>query len=235
MTFEELQRRLAEVPARHKEISVIASLDDEPALPSARLLDIALRAASAAREIALSVYDGRPSSEPHWFDTWPGAHYRLLAALVRTLKPMRVVEIGTFTGMGTLALAQELPAGGSVTTFDLHSWHGFEQTWLAPGDFEQGRVRQVLHDISAPGGIEAHRALFEAADLVFVDGPKDGHTEARMLDNLATLSLPAHALVVFDDIRVMNMVATWRRIARPKLDLTSFGHWSGTGLIDWNA
>ncbi len=62
MTFDELQRRLAEVPARHKEISVIASLDDEPARPSARLLDIALRAASAAREIALSVYDGRPSA-----------------------------------------------------------------------------------------------------------------------------------------------------------------------------
>ncbi|MFS2051806.1 hypothetical protein ACEN9J_00045 [Variovorax sp. Varisp41] len=122
-----------------------------------------------------------------------------------------------------------------MTTFDLHPWHGFEQTWLAPADFEQGRVRQVLHDISASGGVEAHRALFEAADLVFVDGPKDGHTEARMLDNLATLNLPAHALVVFDDIRVMNMVATWRRIARPKLDLTSFGHWSGTGLIDWNA
>ena len=24
-------------------------------------------------------------------------------------------------------------------------------------------------------------------------------------------------------------------IARPKLDLTSFGHWSGTGLVEWHA
>jgi len=21
---------------------------------------------------------------------------------------------------------------------------------------------------------------------------------------------------------------------KPKLDMTSFGHWSGTGLVDWN-
>lgn len=80
----------------------------------------------------------------------------------------------------------------------------------------------------------APRALFESADLIFVDGPKDGHTEARILANLDTLKLAPHVVIVFDDIRVMHMVDTWRRIARPKMDLSSFGHWSGTGLIDWN-
>lgn len=38
---------------------------------------------------------------------------------------------------------------------------------------------------------------------------------------------------LFDDIRVWNMLAIWRGIRRPKLDLTSFGHWSGTGLVDY--
>jgi len=32
----------------------------------------------------------------------------------------------------------------------------------------------------------------------------------------------------------MNMVGIWRRVTRPKFDITSFGHWSGSGLIDWN-
>jgi hypothetical protein len=27
------------------------------------------------------------------------------------------------------------------------------------------------------------------------------------------------------------MVDLWRRIPYPKLDATSFGHWSGTGLV----
>jgi hypothetical protein len=35
-----------------------------------------------------------------------------------------------------------------------------------------------------------------------------------------------------DDIRFVNMVDNWNAIASPKLDLTSFGHWSGTGLVD---
>jgi hypothetical protein len=39
---------------------------------------------------------------------------------------------------------------------------------------------------------------------------------------------------MFDDTRVLNMIEIWRRLNRPKLDLTSFGHWSGTGLVDWN-
>lgn len=232
MTVDELNRKFAEVPARHKEVSIIASMDDEPARPSRRLMGIALQAVSAAIDVALPIYEGRASKEPHWFDTWPGEHYRLLAALVRTLKPKTVIEIGTFTGMGTLALAQELQ--GTLTTFDLLAWNSFADTWLAPADFSEGRVRQVLHDISTPGGIEPHRALFESADLIFVDGPKDGRTEADILVNLSTLNLSRDVVVVFDDIRVVNMIDIWRRVAQPKMDLTSFGHWSGTGLIDWN-
>ncbi|ADU38164.1 O-methyltransferase [Variovorax paradoxus] len=234
MTLDELNRKFAEVPARHKEVSIIASMDDEPARPSRRLMDIALQAVSVAIDVALPIYEGRASKEPHWFDTWPGEHYRLLAALVRTLKPKTVIEIGTFTGMGTLALAQDLQPSGTLTTFDLLAWNSFADTWLAPADFSEGRVRQVLHDISTPGGIEPHRALFESADLIFVDGPKDGRTEADILVNLSTLNLSRNVVVVFDDIRVVNMIDIWRRVAQPKLDLTSFGHWSGTGLIDWN-
>jgi len=234
MTLDELNRKFAEVPARHKEASIIASMDDEPARPSRRLMQAALNACAAAMDVALPIYEGRASKEPHWFDTWPGEHYRLLAALVRTLNPKTVIEIGTFTGMGTLALAQDLPPSGTLTTFDLLAWNSFPDTWLAPSDFAVGRVRQVLHDISAPGGIEPHRALFESADLIFVDGPKDGQTEKGILANLATLNLSRDVVVMFDDIRVVNMIDIWRRIARPKMDLTSFGHWSGTGLIDWN-
>ncbi len=38
---------------------------------------------------------------------------------------------------------------------------------------------------------------------------------------------------MFDDIRLMNMVEIWNNLAKPKLDLTSFGHWAGTGLVSW--
>lgn len=227
--------QFAKLSARHKEPSVIASMDDDPAKPTQRLVDLTVGALSRIASTPLTIFEGRPSTEPRWFDTWPGEHYRLLAAMVETLKASTLIEIGTFTGMGTLALLQALPSDGRLVTFDLLPWNSFEQTWLAEKDFADGRVSQVLANIAEPGGIAPYRELFETADFIFVDGPKDGVTESRMLDALATLNLKRNAIVFFDDIRVMNMVDIWRRIARPKFDITSLGHWSGSGLIDWNA
>jgi len=66
-----------------------------------------------------------------------------------------------------------------------------------------------------------------------VDAAKDGRTEKVLLELFETLRFRTPPIVVFDDIRLWNMVGIWRSVSRPKLDATSFGHWSGTGLIDW--
>ena len=232
-----LARQFFDMPARHKELSVIASMDDDPAKPNQRLLDLVVDVLPQTCKMRLPIFEGRMSAEPRWFDTWPGEHYRLSAAMVKTLHATTVIEIGTFTGMGTVAILQGLRPDGQVVTFDLVPWNDFEHTWLQDEDFtktEGGRVTQVLADVSAPGGIEPYRVLFEAADFIFIDGPKDGTTESRILANLATLTLRRDPIVFFDDIRVMNMVGVWRRVSRPKFDITSLGHWSGSGLIDWN-
>ena len=127
-------------PARQKAWSILASADDDPAKPSKRLIDVALAAASRARSIEVHAFDGRASSEPHWWETWPGEHYKLLAALVAELSAKRVVEIGAFTGLGTLTLAEALPADGSVTTFDIAPWRDFAETWFVEADFASGRI-----------------------------------------------------------------------------------------------
>ena len=44
---------------------------------------------------------------------------RLLEALIVVSGAQRVLEIGTFTGFGTLAMAAALPAGGTVTTLEV--------------------------------------------------------------------------------------------------------------------
>jgi predicted O-methyltransferase YrrM len=230
--YSDAARAYAATPAEHKEFSIIASAEARP--PSTRLLDVALAAAARARDVRFRSYAGRASREPHWFETWPGEHYKLLAGLVGALEARRVVEIGTSTGMSALALLEALPAGGQLTTFDIKPWRDFPDTWLTEKDFSDGRFVQEIADIAAPGVIGRYRELFEAADFLFIDGPKDGVTEPKFLAALEPLSLKREVLVMFDDVRVLNMVAFWRRLQRPKLDLTSFGHWSGTGLVDWN-
>ncbi|WP_341884141.1 hypothetical protein [Synechococcus sp. UW140] len=62
---------------------------------------------------------------------------------------------------------------------------------------------------------------------------------SRVKQDPAFLSLLAAAKLsqqprwlLLDDIHLLPMVECWRSISSPKLDLTSFGHWSGTGIVD---
>jgi predicted O-methyltransferase YrrM len=207
---------------------------DDLGRPSDRLLDIALEAAKLARSENLDALSARTPTLPRWPSIWPGEHYRLLAALVRHLKPQVVVEIGTYRGTSALALLENLPAGGKVHTFDVVPYDRIEPRSLAPQDFSDGRLVQIVDDVTSAAGFERRKSLIESADLIFVDAAKDGRMEQRLLDSFERCQFNRDPLIVFDDIRVWNMLRIWSNIRRPKLDLTSFGHYSGTGLIDWN-
>jgi predicted O-methyltransferase YrrM len=219
---------------RHAEYSVLASLDDDPAGPSDRLIDISLRAIDHARHADMSSISKRMAAPPYYPEIWPGEHYKLLAGLVAAQQPRRVVEIGTAQGWSALALRSNLPPGSELVTFDIVPWTEMGNTAFRDSDFEEGNLRQILGDLSNKGFFAQCADQLSSCDLLFVDAPKDGIFELKFLENLSTIQLPPNVLVVFDDIRLWNMLKIWREIKRPKLDLTSFGHWTGTGLVDWN-
>ena len=168
----------------------------------------------------------------HYPNIWPGEHYKLLAAMVSVLAPRLVIEIGTAEGLSALTLKRYLKGDGKVVTFDLIPWREYPGSVLIPGDFDDGRLEQRVADLADPGAFQQHAELLAKADLLFVDAPKDGRFEPAFLKNLDGLARSA-PLVVLDDIRVWNMLSTWRTITKPKIDLTSFGHWSGTGVVEW--
>jgi hypothetical protein len=39
-------------------------------------------------------------------------------------------------------------------------------------------------------------------------------------------------ILIIDDIKFINMIDLWINIESPKIDISSFGHWSGTGIVD---
>ena len=149
-------------------------------------------------------------------------------------KPKRVVEIGTLAGWGALSMKGSLPPGSELITIDLIPWPEIKDSALRPSDFEDGKLRQVLGDLSDPAFFASFVETMSGCDLLFVDAPKNVVFERALLKHLSTIRLPTEALVIFDDIRNWNMLKIWREISKPKLDLTSFGHWTGTGIIDWN-
>ena len=233
-----LLRRLLPQPvsARHAEYSMIFSGDDESSRPSPRLMAIALQAIQfAMQETSTRQVSARMPNPPYYPDVWPGENYKLLAGLVRTVKPSLITEIGTGGGTSTLTMRQVTPPGGRIVTFDVLGWRDWPGSLLREDDFADGRLEQSTDDVSDPAMFARHRALFAQSQLIFLDAAKDGVMEQRILDHLQGVTFPTPPLLVFDDIRVWNMLRTWRNICFPKLDLTSFGHWTGTGLVDWGA
>lgn len=218
--------------SRDRAPSMVFSLDDDPNGPTETLLDLVFDAGRLCSRISLAdIRDSRRSAE--LVDAWPGEQYRFLAAVVQTLRPRTVVEIGTFVGLSTIVMKQFLPLDGRIITYDITGWRTLESPCFVDADFKDGRLEQRIADLSDPVTCAAHRDILEAADLLFIDGPHDGETETRMIANFRQIAFRRPPLLVFDDIRLWTMLKFWRELALPKMDVTSFGHWSGTGVAEW--
>ena len=221
--------------ARHSEYSMIFSLDDDPARPSDYLVSVALEAVRKAREINLDDLCGRLKAPPYYPNIWPGEHYKLLGGLMLSLKPREVVEIGTSMGLSALAMKKYLPSEAKIFTFDIRDCKSDPDYVLREGDFADGRLVQFLDDLSQPDIFLKYGGILKTADFIFLDASKDGVTEEKFLENFQRVPFRDRMLILLDDIRLWNMLKIWRDIASPKLDLTSFGHWSGTGVVEWKS
>lgn len=211
--------------------SAIGSLEDETTAPSEDLVALGLAAAQVARDMKLESLIERcgDQRQARTLARWPGEHYRLLAGLARTAGPRRIVEVGTATGAGTVALLEGAPPEARVITYDLQAWDSFPGTVLRPEDFETGRVEQRLGNLLDVDYFRQQEGDLRGADLIFVDAPKDRVFEPAVLPRIAELMQPG-TLLVLDDIRLLPMITVWEDLRLRKLDLTSFGHWSGTGI-----
>lgn len=214
------------ITARHIEWSAIASVDDLQPSPTAALIDLMLASAAKAREVDFTEFVKR-SSEARWMPIWPGEHYRFLTGLCEEVQAAKVIEVGTYLGLGTLALASS--NAQSVITYDIAPLDNFPNAVLQTADLSDGRVEQRVGNLLERSFFEAQLEDLRTADLLFIDGPKDGHFEKQLLTRLIPCLKPG-SILVLDDIRLLNMLATWRWLPLPKLDATSVGHWCGTGI-----
>jgi predicted O-methyltransferase YrrM len=219
------------VKAHHGEYSMIFSSHDD-ARPTQSLIDLSMKLIQEAACLRLPRLSERLKSTPDYPNIWPGEHYRLLAAFVKAKKPKKIIEIGTATGLSALALKEFLPEDGRITTFDLIPWKTHPQTHLREDDFVDGRLVQYTHNLMEWENCLLHQKSLENADLFFIDATHDGDLEKILLHHIQKINKTFPLYLIFDDIRVWTMLKMWREIALPKIDLTSFGHWSGTGLVE---
>ncbi len=219
--------------AADKRFSALFSAVGQPGQPTPELFSFGVSCAAEALTIDLSSVSSKIKKGDNYIDIYPGEHYKLLAAIIKMKQPLVVAELGTHLGYSALCMKPFMPAGGHIYTFDIIPWNQFDDTILKAEDFNSG-LTQFTDDLTKWESVQKHRDMLEQADVIFMDALKDGKQEYSFLENFSKLQFKKKCLFIFDDIRLWNMLDIWYNLDKPKLDMTSFGHWSGTGLVEWN-
>jgi caffeoyl-CoA O-methyltransferase len=95
-----------------------------------------------------------------------------LAFLVTMTNAKRIVEVGTFTGWSSIAMAGALPPGGSIVTCDVNE----ETTAVARRYAEEAGVADRIEYRLGPG-VETLATLDGPFDLAFIDADKGGYVD----------------------------------------------------------
>jgi predicted O-methyltransferase YrrM len=140
------------------------------------------------REIAEHTY----ANHPHSHMLSGHVQGKFLAFISSLLKPVRILEIGTFVGYSALYLAQGLQKGGQLHTLELRE----EDAATARENFKRAKALDqiILHTGNA---LDIIPTLKETWDLVFIDADKTNYS------NYYKLVLPQvrkDGLIVADNV-----------------------------------
>jgi len=167
---------------------------------------------------------------PEWADILTSAvQVNFLQFLIKSCGVRRVLEIGTFTGHGTLAMAAALPADGEVVTVDNYATdprarpiaeQAFKDSDLAD------RITQVFED--GDTGIETATGRF---DLIFLDADKPSYI--RYYENILRRNLLSqNGMLVIDNTLWGGDVLT-PRVLPPASEADNGDEWVERMFAEW--
>ena len=97
---------------------------------------------------------------------------RLLKMLVQMIRPQRILEVGTFSGYSAISMAEGLPEGGRLYTFEINDeMEDFTRPWI-----EGSEVADKIDFIIGNALTEAPK-LGITFDMAFIDGDKRTYRE----------------------------------------------------------
>ncbi len=155
-----------------------------------------------------------------YFVLGPGKeHYPLLAHLAMQCEPGDIiVDLGTHVGMSALALAYNEHV--KVISYDLVDLIQTEEPSAKTCPNIDLRIMNCKHDVAT---------LLQAKIILMDVDPHDGIQEKEYIELL--MKHEYKGIVLCDDIYLDAMKPFWDWVPLKKLDISHYGHWSGTGAI----
>ena len=97
---------------------------------------------------------------------------RILSILSKLIRPKRILEIGTYTGYGTICLAEGLTDDGKIITIDKNE----EIIDFQNKYFEKSGYREKIIQLNGEA-LDIIETLSDKFDIVFLDADKENYIE----------------------------------------------------------
>lgn len=158
------------------------------------------------------------------------AEYRLYSYMSTLFDNVTILDIGTNQGRSAVALSHN--PTNHVISYDIQDYIRSKDYKLFTKPNMEFHVKNVMEDIT-PEFIESKNV-----QLVMIDICHTGPPERKIMDKLWDSGF--RGTVLLDDIwhpesRFRDgMQQMWNELPWQKYDISSIGHWSGTGLVFMN-
>lgn len=147
-------------------------------------------------------------------------HYKLLAYLSTQMTCKRILDIGCYLGQSSCAMS--ISEGKEIVTIDVVD--------CLPDDVTTVKQRTNVSCIFDTTYLNYLPTIVLGCDLIVLDIDHTGMHERLILQKLRDCGYTG--MVVLDDIHLNNMMrAFYRDIPELKIDISKYGHWSGTACV----
>jgi hypothetical protein len=158
-----------------------------------------------------------------FFDKPGKQHYRLLAYLSSLYSNSTIIDVGTHKGSSALALSYN--PTNTIYSFDIVNNVSIKN---------HVQIKYNYDDLFDPATFAKWYPIIEKAPFIFLDvDPHNGKMESNFVNLCKEHGY--QGFIVCDDIWYFKEMRDhfWNKMPC-KYDLTSVGHWSGTGIISFN-
>lgn len=175
-------------------------------------------------------YTSHKFDEDSYFDLPSGQeHYRLLIYLSHCFQNINIIELGIHRGSSSLCLA----------TNQSNHVHCFDIKPTIPGILSTlgfDSLKNIHPTIENVLDSTKYDDLILNSPLIFLDTDHDGVFETAFYKFLVKNKYKG--ILMMDDIKhegYPELIRVWENvITHKKIDITKYGHWSGTGLVMFN-